>query len=67
MSFIHENPVLVAPRPVRIAAAVPHHTIFARPNPVRLLSPAVERAVDRSPEVDDSRLSAETSPRPSPR
>lgn len=63
MSFIHENPVLVAPRPVRLAAAASHHPIFARPNPVRLLSPAV----DRSPDVDDSRLSTEISPRPSPR
>ncbi|EKM82805.1 hypothetical protein AGABI1DRAFT_118238 [Agaricus bisporus var. burnettii JB137-S8] len=68
MSFIHENPVLVAPRPIRLAAAAAsHHSIFARPNPIRLLSPAAERAVDRSPDTDDTRLSAENSPRPSPR
>ncbi|KXN90532.1 hypothetical protein AN958_04204 [Leucoagaricus sp. SymC.cos] len=67
MSFIHENPVLVAPRPVRIAASAPHHTLFSRPHPVRLLSPSVERIVERSPDIDDSRPSADSSPRASPR
>lgn len=67
MSFIHENPVLVAPRPVRIATGPPHHTLFTRPNPVRLLSPPADRIVDRSPDIDDPRLSTDTSPRASPR
>ncbi|KAF5358501.1 hypothetical protein D9756_001696 [Leucocoprinus leucothites] len=67
MSFIHENPVLVAPRPVRIAGMIPHHTIFSRSHPVRLLSPPAERIASRSPDIDDSRPSADNSPRASPR
>lgn len=67
MSFISENPVLVAPRPVRITATSHPHTVFVRPNPVRLLSPPTERILNHSPDTDDSRLSVDSSPRASPR
>ena len=66
MSFIPEHPVLVAPRPVRIAAITQHH--LPRSHSVRLLSPPAERiAANHSPDSDDSRPYADDAPRASPR